>query len=181
MQSANAFPWKNRSASADLEKYSKAIYETEYRIMDYAKRFDSKEISIFEEIQKNAKKFEEYNSVPSQDGFVFESSFSNILVKNGFENVIVTQKSNDYGADITAEKDGVSYVIQCKYYSSPVGIESVQQIYGAKIHYGAHVAVVATNSVFTNAAKILAKETGVLLWDCEKVSAMEKIDSTAQS
>lgn len=160
------------SANNDLKIYSKALYETEYRIMDYVRRFDEKEISLFEEIQKNAVKFDQYNSDPSKDGFQFEHSFAEILKKNGFCHVVVTQQSNDFGADITAEKDSVKYVIQCKYYISAVGIEAVQQIYSAKIHYGAHVAVVATNSVFTHAAQVLAEETGVLLWDCEKIAAM---------
>lgn len=161
-------------AQADSKLYSQALYETEYRIMDYAKRIDQKERTLFEEIRENVDKFNKYNSGPSENGFQFEEDFSNVLMRNGFINVTVTQRSNDYGADITAEKDGITYVIQCKYYSSAVGIEAVQQVYAAKIHYGTHVAVVATNSVFTQAAKVLAKETGVLLWDCEKVSQMQE-------
>ncbi len=160
----------------DLQVYSKAIYDAEYKIMDYAKRIDQRERSLFEEIKQNIEKFNKYNSAPSKNGFQFEEDFSNVLIRNGFINVAVTQRSNDFGADITAEKDGITYVIQCKYYSSAVGIEAVQQVYAAKMHYGTHIAVVATNSVFTQAAKILAKETGVILWDCEKVSQMRNAD-----
>lgn len=160
----------------DLRVYSKAIYDAEYRIMDYAKRIDQKERDLFEEIRENVDKFNKYNANPSENGFQFEQDFSNVLMRNGFINVTVTQRSNDYGADITAEKDGITYVIQCKYYSSAVGIDAVQQVYAAKMHYGTHIAVVVTNSVFTQAAKILAKETGVLLWDCEKVSQMREAD-----
>ena len=55
-----------------------------------------------------------------------------------------------------------------------VGIDAVQQVCGAKIHYGAHVGVVASNSVFTHAAKILAEEAGIFLWDCEIIESMKK-------
>lgn len=81
--------------------------------------------------------------------------------------MIFTQKSGDYGADVIAEKDGIKYVFQCKYYTTQVGIEAVQQIYAAKDFYSAHVAIVVTNSVFSKAAKVLARELGVVLWDGE--------------
>lgn len=50
----------------------------------------------------------------------------------------------------------------------------MQQIYAAKEHYDAHVAIVVTNSVYTKAAKILADELNVVLWDCEDVSILSK-------
>ncbi|WP_294856382.1 restriction endonuclease [uncultured Oscillibacter sp.] len=165
---------KLKAAADTAHEYSKALLGTEYRVIDYAKRFDTKENALFYEIQKDCEKFEKHNSTPSQNGFVFENEFSRILSANGFQNVLVTRKSGDYGADITAEKDSVKYVVQCKYYTSMVGIDAVQQVCGAKIHYGAHVAVVATNSVFTHPAKILAEEAGVFLWDCEKIESMKK-------
>lgn len=161
-------------ANDDLKAYSKAIYEAEYRIMDYAKRIDAKESAVFQEIQRNFEKYNHYNSekTAQKDGILFESEFADLLVKNGFQEVKVTPPSKDYGADVIAKKDGVQYVFQCKYYTSAVGIEAIQQVYGAKIHYGAHVAVVATNSVFTLAAKTLAEESKVLLWDCETLDSM---------
>lgn len=165
---------KIKSASNSAHEYSKALLDTEYRVIDYAKRFDAKESSIFAEIQKDAEKFKAHNSTPAHDGFEFENEFSKVLAANGFKKVAVTPKSGDYGGDITAEKEGVKYVVQCKYYTSMVGIDAVQQVCGAKIHYGAHVGVVASNSVFTHAAKILAEEAGIFLWDCEIIESMKK-------
>ena len=40
--------------------------------------------------------------------------------------------------------------------------------------YRAHVAVVVTNSVFTIAAKTLAENTGVILFDGEKLDQLKK-------
>ena len=87
-------------------------------------------------------------------------------------NVVVTNASHDYGADIVASKDDISYVFQCKYHSGPVGIDSVQQIFMAKQYYRADVAIVITNNVFTIAAIEAAKETRVKLYDGEKLEAL---------
>lgn len=163
---------KIKDAQEELRKYSVAVYNLEYRIMDYVKRFEKKELALFDEIANNANVMKEYAKTASEAGFDFEKEFSAALSKNGFYDVEVTQQSNDFGADILACKDGIKYVIQCKKYSSAVGVEAVQQAYASKVHYKAHVAVVATNSVFTIPAKILAEETGVLLWDGGKTNSM---------
>lgn len=169
---------KQMQVDQAIKDFQHALVETECRSIDWLKRVDKKEIQAFEEIRSNVSTFNESNSTPIQEGFNFEETFAKALEKDGFHEIQVTEKSGDFGADILAEKDGVKYVIQCKHYSSAVGIEAIQQIYAAKIYYSAHVAVVATNSVFTKAAKILADETGVLLWAGDKV---KKIMETTEN
>ena len=57
-------------------------------------------------------------SVPAHfdtlEGHEFEHYCAELLRKKGFIEVEVTKGSGDYGADILAEKDGVTYAIQCK-------------------------------------------------------------------
>lgn len=149
----------------ELKKYKLALHETEFKIIDWLNRVDKKEQSAFDEIKESVKAFKEYNQMPLEDGYGFENLVAQALIQNGFSNVTTTGGSGDFGADVVAEKDGMKYVIQCKYYSSSVGVKAVQEVFSSKIHYRAHIAVVATNSVFTKAAKTLAEETGVLLWD----------------
>lgn len=108
----------------------------------------------------------------STDGFQFEHYCAELLKKTGFSDAKVTQGSGDYGIDILAEKEGVSYAIQCKCYSNPVGNKSVQEAYSGKEFYKSMVAVVLTNSTFTYAAKETAKQTRVLLWDREKLKEL---------
>ena len=98
-------------------------------------------------------------------GLEFEQISAQLLRENNFDSVYVTQGSGDFGADITAHKDGHAYVIQCKKYSNKVGLKAVQEVYASKIHYKADKAVVLTNSFFTPAAEKLAEETEVELWD----------------
>ena len=106
------------------------------------------------------------------DGYDFENCSANLLLNNGFENVEVTQYSGDFGVDIIAFKDDIKYAIQCKKYSSPVGIKAIQEVIGSKAMHDCHVAVVLTNSSFTSSAKELAKKNNVLLWDRNKLKEM---------
>ena len=155
---------------AYLRELEVALRNTEYTVLDWVTRMEKRDNAVFEEMLKDAQKYQQYFF--EIDGYRFEDYTAGLLKSNGYSNVKVTQKSRDYGADVLAEKDGIAYVIQCKYYTSPVGIEAVQQVYAAKGYYNAHVAVVTTNSVFTKAAKTLASELKVVLWDCEALANM---------
>lgn len=98
------------------------------------------------------------------DGREFEHFISQLLTTLGYK-TRVTQASNDYGADVIAEKYNIKYVIQCKLYSSPVSNSAVQEVNASKSYYNAHVAIVVTNNTFTRNAIKLAEENNVLLWD----------------
>lgn len=103
------------------------------------------------------------------DGFDFEKYTGKLLKANGFTKVEVTQCSGDFGVDVIAYKDEIKYAIQCKKYSSPVGIKAVQEVIGSKAMNDCHVAVVLTNNKFTKSAKELAEKNNVLLWDRDKL------------
>lgn len=62
------------------------------------------------------------------NGYEFETLTKEILLKNNFYDVTVTKASCDFGVDVIAYKDSVKYAIQCKKYSSTVGIKAVQEI-----------------------------------------------------
>ena len=88
-----------------------------------------------------------------------------ILKHRGFIDVEVTKGSGDYGIDILAEKDGITYAIQCKCYSAPVGVKAVQEAYAGRDYYDKMVAAVLTNQYFTSPAVDAAKKLKILLWD----------------
>lgn len=104
------------------------------------------------------------------DGHEFEYFCAELLRKNGFIGVKVTQGSGDHGIDILARKDGKKYAIQCKCYSNNVGNKAVQEAYSGKDIYGADMAVVMTNRYYTKQAKIDAGKLGVELWDRNKLT-----------
>lgn len=99
------------------------------------------------------------------EGHEFEYYCADLLRKKGFIDVEVTKGSGDYGADILAEKDGVTYAIQCKCYTAPIGIKAIQEAYAGRDYYDRMVGAVLTNQYFTTPAVEAAKKLKILLWD----------------
>lgn len=99
------------------------------------------------------------------EGHDFEQFCAKLLSNHGFCEVEVTKGSGDYGIDILAEKDGVTYAIQCKRYTSPVGVKAIQEAYTGRDFYDRMVGAVMTNQYFTKPAVEAAKKLKILLWD----------------
>ena len=163
---------------SELDKYSfLSIAGTEQKSIAYdflfKNQFNIKNIvvkeSVFESEEENERMLNFIKSsleeIDAMSGFDFETQTKIILRELGFSNVIVTKMSGDRGADVLAEKDYASYVIQCKRYEHNVGNDAVQQVYAAKTYYNKDIAVVLTNSRFTESAKSMAEQTSVRLWD----------------
>lgn len=104
-------------------------------------------------------------TIDEMEGHDFEYFCAELLENRGFLEVEVTRGSGDYGVDILAEKEGVTYAIQCKRYVAPVGVEAVQQVYAGRDYYDRMVGVVMTNQYFTSPAVEAAKRLKILLWD----------------
>ena len=104
------------------------------------------------------------SDVDNMNGVKFEYYLADILRKRGFTNVKVTEKY-DLGVDIIAQKDGVTWGIQAKRYSSIVKLAAVRAAYTALSHYKCERAMVVTNNYFSNPAKTLASETKTVLID----------------
>ena len=114
----------------------------------------------------------DYQNYDTMEGHQFEYFCADILKKNGFSNVEVTQGSGDHGIDVLAEKDNITYAVQCKCYSSNIGNAAVQQAHTGKSLYHKDIAVVLTNRYFTAQAKDEAAQLGVKLWDRDKLNEM---------
>ena len=110
------------------------------------------------------------------EGHDFEYYCADILKERGFLEVEVTKGSGDFGADILAEKDGVTYAIQCKCYDKPIGVKAVQEVYAGRDYYDRMVGVVMTNQYFTQPAVELARKLNIMLWDRGYVDAMTDED-----
>ncbi len=99
------------------------------------------------------------------EGHEFEFFCAELLKKQGFLEVEVTRGSRDYGVDILASKDGVTYAIQCKCYTTPIGVKAIQEAYAGRDYYDCMVGAVMTNQYFTTPAVEVAKKLKILLWD----------------
>lgn len=99
------------------------------------------------------------------EGHEFEYYCADLLRRAGFLEVEVTRASGDYGVDILAERDGVTYAVQCKRYDGPVGVKAVQEAYAGRDYYDRMVGAVMTNQYFTRPAVEVAQKLKILLWD----------------
>ncbi len=108
------------------------------------------------------------------EGHDFEYYCADLLRSRGFMEVEVTRGSGDFGADILAEKDGVTYAVQCKRYDKPVGVLAVQQAVAGREYYDRMVGAVMTNQYFTAPAVDAAKKLKILLWDRGYIDQMEQ-------
>ena len=106
------------------------------------------------------------------EGHEFEFFCADLLKAQGFIDVEVTRGSGDFGVDILAEKDGVTYAVQCKRHTAPVGVEAVLCTYGGLAYYERMVGVIMTNQYFTAPAVEAAKKLRILLWDRGYLDAM---------
>lgn len=118
------------------------------------------------------KKYILKTSITTMSGIEFEQYTRLLLQQNGYTNVELTKASNDYGIDIVAMKGDVLYAIQCKKYSSKVGIDAIRQAATGCIYYDHDIAVVLTNSTFSKQAIALAKTLDVQLWDKEVLNTL---------
>ena len=106
-----------------------------------------------------------FKDLDQMEGHDFEYFCASLLEKRGYKDVEVTSGSRDYGIDILARKDGISFAIQCKCYSAPVGVKAVQEAYAGRDYYDCMVGVVLTNQYFTAPAVEAAGKLKILLWD----------------
>jgi restriction system protein len=115
------------------------------------------------------------------EGHEFEHFCADLLRRRGFKEVIVTKGSGDFGIDILAERDGISYGIQCKNYSAPIGVKAVQEVYAGRDYYDCMVGVVMSNQYFTGPAVEAAKKLKIVLWDRGYIEEMlEEVDEVVE-
>ena len=107
------------------------------------------------------------------EGHDFEYYCADLLKNDGFLNVEVTKGSGDFGVDILAERDGISYAFQCKCYDKPIGVKAVQEIYAGRDYYNRMVGVVITNQYYTQPAVELAEKLKIVLWDRDYIELMD--------
>ena len=108
------------------------------------------------------------------EGHDFEYYCADLLRNGGYQNVRVTRASGDFGVDILAERDGITYGIQCKRYDRPIGVFAVQQVYAGKDFYHLMAGAVMTNQTFTPAAHTMAERLNILLWDRNFIQELER-------
>ena len=93
----------------------------------------------------------ELNNAPDLTPSEFEIHCADTLRGQGWQ-IRLTKSTGDQGIDIVAQRNGISLVIQCKLYSSPVGNKAVQEVHAGKDFLKADLGIVVSNTDFTPSA-----------------------------
>ena len=86
----------------------------------------------------------------------------------------LTAGSGDQGVDVLARRGDLSLVVQCKFYSKPIGNRAVQEAIAGQSFTGATHAAVVSNQPYTSAARDLAQRTRVMLLTPADLSALDR-------
>lgn len=114
-----------------------------------------------------------HQAVDDMDGIEFEKYVADLLKRNGFHGVKLTEQY-DYGVDIIAEKDGVRWGIQTKRYSGLVGADAIRQVVTGLRIYSCDRSMVITNSTYGEFAKKLAAGNNCILIDRNRLRQLEQ-------
>lgn len=109
------------------------------------------------------------DDVDTMPGHEFEHYVARLLQHQGFKTT-VTKGSGDFGVDVIAHKDEVGYAVQCKRSSDNIPRTAVSDAVAGKHHYQCMQAIVVTNQYFTVGARELAKSTGCILVDRDRLA-----------
>jgi len=111
------------------------------------------------------------NYAAVKTGTDYERFVANVLAGAGIAAVRVGG-SGDYGADLLVETAAGKAVIQCKFYTRPVGYDAVKEAYTAKAIYKASAAFVVSNAAFTTQARRAARRLGVTLTNHAEIAGV---------
>lgn len=97
----------------------------------------------------------------------FEEFVAEVFKRHGFS-VELTKQTRDGGRDIIAIRSDlcgdVKYIIECKRYTSKIGVDLVRNLHGVQDLEGANKSVLVTTSTFSSDAKKLAQSTENIKW-----------------
>lgn len=173
--------WLASGSDFNIENISSAFLRAKEHAGEWV-RYDKAFASCQEEeerryIQKAEEEWNKYHnlknisSLDDLDGFEFESAIAGLYEHKGYS-VEITKASGDYGVDVLARKGTEVLAIQAKRYTRKVGIKAVQEVSSGAFYYKATKAIVITNSFFTDQAKELAKNTGIILVNKKRLANM---------
>ncbi|WP_245496568.1 restriction endonuclease [Lichenibacterium ramalinae] len=110
----------------------------------------------------------------------YETLCRNLLQEQGWR-VETTPVTGDQGADLIAEAQGCRVVIQCKFYSKPVGNKAVQEAHAALGFHAGDWAAVVSNASFTRSAHELARANDVVLLHHDQLADLGRLIRQAEA
>ena len=123
-----------------LAKYiytaNNTIFNQNYQTIDVEDYLNDITILNINKFINDLKEYDNYDRITnveywnSLNGYEFEENVADLFRKIGYSSVRRTQGSYDGGVDITMEKDGKRYAVQCKHHAKPVGADPLRSLHG---------------------------------------------------
>lgn len=110
--------------------------------------------------------------VDTMTGLEFERYVAALLKRQGYTNIKMTERY-DWGVDIIARKDGITWGVQVKRSSDMVKAAAVRQVVTALSHYNCDRAMVVSNGIYSRPARELAKSNDCLLIDRDTLELLQ--------
>ncbi|MBU2857286.1 restriction endonuclease [Acidithiobacillus ferrooxidans] len=169
--------WIKNDSSEVLEEFvgNKVLELCFQRIHQIIEDPELKKRSIHDkDYQGDDRNNSEVDDVANVSPYDYEELCAKILRDSGWE-ASATRKSGDQGADVYAEKNGLSVVLQCKLTNSAVGNKAVQEIISGQKYMSSDFAAVVTPAKYTPGAQDLARTAKVLLLHHEDLPHLETL------
>ena len=120
--------------------------------------------------------FVSYEQIKENSWQSFERLICRLVLAEGFSGARVVGQSNDHGADIIANRNGVRWLFQAKHWKKPVGVSVIDETLRAAQVYNAKVPVIVASNGFDAKAlehqrTLLANGINIQLWDVDVLIA----------
>lgn len=142
------------------DKYISGLVKDEYARAK--KEYEMRKLES--ELFASSASMKDMDYIDKLSGFEFEDFLEDLFIELGYKTKDLPY-SNDYGADLIISKGFNEIVIQAKNYTSNVGNTAVQEVIAAKSYYKSDIAMVITNSYYTENAIKTAEASEIILVD----------------
>lgn len=103
------------------------------------------------------------------DGWEFEEEAARVLRLNGYKTE-VTKKTSDGGVDLILYKEGKKYIVQCKHYTSSVGVSVARELNGLRDDFRADgLILIASSGVTKSCQDFIKNKPYFKIWDLEDI------------
>ncbi len=120
------------------------------------------------------------SQIDQMSGLEFERYVARLLARSGYLNINLTEKY-DFGVDIIAVKDGITWGIQVKRCTGLVRAKAVRQVVTGLKKYRCDQAMVITNGCFSQVARELARVNECQLIDGSVLLRMLRQNAKSES
>ena len=116
----------------------------------------------------------ELEKIKTLTPFQFEEYVKEIFLRQDWDRVELTPRTNDGGKDLILWKDNNTVLVECKKWNKPIGRPVVQKLHSAQITCGAVGAYIITTDKATKPAEDYARDVGIEIITGEELSRLAR-------